>query len=79
MKNLKKGEIKMEEQKFEFSTNVFKKEHLDLKQDFLSRVGFLMNEKCEVKSYAVSDEYGSEVEQIRIKVNGFSIDIKLSK
>jgi len=63
----------------EVSMSVIKPSHVNLKEEFLARVKFLISQESEIKGYGISENYGIETERIELKINGFDVDIRVTK
>lgn len=56
-----------------------KQTHVDLKNEFLSRVKTIINEDCKIKNYGVSESYGSSDETVELETkSGVKVRITVS-
>ncbi len=55
------------------------KTHVDLKEDFVSRVKGLLMRDHSIRGYSVNERYNSETEEVEIVSGKYTINLKVSK
>jgi hypothetical protein len=58
---------------------VINSKHVDLKEDFISRVKGIISQDHKIKSYSVRDSYGTEIEETELEVGKYTVAIRMTK